>query len=104
MNKTDKAVVGKLSADLFPSQNSDKDMPDITINADKLDLLINKPEETVRQRNNIIIKDIDFNGRQTDEVDHEHFEEMWQNASGERRKKIQQCRRSSIRRSEQYKR
>ena len=40
-NKTDKAVVGKLSADLIPSQNSDKDMSDITINADQLDLLIN---------------------------------------------------------------
>ena len=60
LNKTDKAVVGKLSADLIPSQNGDKDMSDITINADKLDLLINKPEETVRRRNNIIIKDVDL--------------------------------------------
>ena len=35
-------------------------MSDITINAHKLDLLINKPEETVGRRNNIIIRDVDL--------------------------------------------
>ena len=79
-NKAEKTVVDKLSADLVASQNTMKGLiSDVTKNANKLDLIINEQEEIVRRQNNIIIKGLDLDNRQVENVAYELFEEMGQN-------------------------
>ena len=79
-NKAEKTVVDKLSADLVASQNTVKGLiSDVTENANKLDLIINEQEEIVRRQNNIIIKGLDLDDRQVENVAYELFEEMGQN-------------------------
>ena len=54
-------------------------MSDLTKTVNKLDLLANEQEEIMRRQNNIIIKGLDLDDRQIEDVVYELFGEMGQN-------------------------